>query len=197
MNQLIIFTPLLLIAACSPSTSTIKWDKYCLPKAYLTPASLSTAPSNDSNFDKNTGYGPSIFFEGKELHKHISSFKVTSPSHSTGHIYHHIQVNLSNNKIIKHVLNIENLRRSDMENIKFEDQSPYHWVAYDKAGSDYLYWGDCMLDGHGETDPSYRCTHQFNIGDTVGTYTIKDENILLHQKVDEFILNKLNTWQCK
>lgn len=196
MKKLLLIIPLLFVVSACHADTAIKWEKYCLPKVYLTPASLSKTANFDKNFDSNQGYGPSIFFNGAEIKNQIETFNATSPSPTSGNIYHHIQVNLSKTKITKYVLDTEQLKSSDMDNIKFEAQSPYNWTAYTNIANDYQYWGDCMLDGNSEMDPSYRCSHQLQIGNVFGTYSVEDENILLYQKIDDFIVNKLQSWEC-
>ena len=39
-------------------------------------------------------------------------------------------------------------------------------------------------------------TTPLQIGNVFGTYSVEDDNILLYQKIDDFIVNKLQSWEC-
>ncbi|CAM4087806.1 hypothetical protein [Pseudoalteromonas ostreae] len=186
---------ILFLAGCTEDK--FSWQGYCLPNVQLTPATLASGTSSlDKNFDSATDYGPTLFFSGETVAKEVSAFKAFTPDPLFGKYQHNIQVNLSHNEITLNPTNTNELRASELAGIYFEDLSEYNWNAYQKVGSNYEFWGSCMLDGSGEQNKGYSCLRQLKVNNTVLSFDLDYVNIHIHKQVDEFLVEKLNNWRC-
>ncbi|EGU60716.1 hypothetical protein VINI7043_20384 [Vibrio nigripulchritudo ATCC 27043] len=184
-----------LVACSSSSTEVIKWGEVCLPKSHLTPSSVSSANSSDRNFDSSDGYGPSLFFEGDEIAKHVPKFqhKVTLPTGSE--IFENLMVNLTKSDFEIPALGNKKLKQSkELKSLYFhEGTSQYDWLAFQKNADGYEYWGSCDSDSGSD----YTCLRSAKINDVYASYYVSNYNIRHYQQIEAFLGDWLNSQRCK
>ncbi|CCN73298.1 hypothetical protein [Vibrio nigripulchritudo] len=184
-----------LVAWSSSSAEVLKWGEVCLPKSHLTPSSVSSANSNDQNFDSSDGYGSSLFFEGDEVAKHVPNFqhKVTLPNGSE--IFENLMVNLTKSDFEIPALGNKKLKQSkELKSLYFhEGTSQYDWLAFQKNADGYEYWGSCDSDSGSD----YTCLRSAKINDVYASYYVSNYNIRHYQQIEAFLGDWLNSQTCK
>ena len=190
----ILFLSTLLISSCAENQ--LHWQGYCLPYDKLTPASLHSGSSENSNYDSAVNHGPSLFFSGDNVSKEIPTFKAFTADPLSGKYRHNIQVYLTQTYIEKLPSDINSLRQSDLKAIYFDDLSKYHWDAYKKVNETYEFWGSCMLDGSGESKEGYSCLRQLKVNDLYLSFDLDYINLKAHKDVDVLLSKQLTSWHC-
>ena len=192
MNKRLILFSSLLLASCGPSA--YEWQGHCFPRAYLTP----DIQSDDSNFDSASNYGPTIFFEGEYIAKHVDSFKGTTADPLFGRVYNHLQIISSTHAIEKQLSEEHSLTQSEeIPSLYFDKQSKYDWYAYTRGDNGYEYWGSCMLDGSGDSKQGYSCMRQLTQNGLSFTYDVDFINLAAYPQIDAFIKRQLTQWRCE
>ncbi|BDU39975.1 hypothetical protein [Vibrio nigripulchritudo] len=148
-----------------------------------------------ANFDSSDGYGPSLFFEGDEIAKHVPKFqhKVTLPTGSE--IFENLMVNLTKSDFEIPALGNKKLKQSkELKSLYFhEGTSQYDWLAFQKNADGYEYWGSCDSDSGSD----YTCLRSAKINDVYASYFVSNYNIRHYQQIEAFLGDWLNSQRCK
>ena len=180
---------------CSSSkASVLEWGGMCLPESHLSPGTVMNLNTSDKNFDSSDGYGPSLYFDGDEIAKHVPKFQhqVIRPNGSA--VFENLMINLTQRSLEVPKLGNKPLTKSkEVKSLYFyEGTSPYDWLAFKKKGGNYEFWGTCDSDAGND----YTCLRSVKINDIYANYYVSNYNIRQYEQIEDFIEDWLESNEC-
>jgi hypothetical protein len=175
---------------CNSSEAILKWQGKCFPHQFLSDASFITSNKGDTAFDKKLSNAPILFFPADYVVKHIKEFKPFDKNKYN----HYLPVNFEPVREIQQETNDDIFKKFPDVNDLFttKDREEFSFSLFTKVENKYIHWGNCV---HSTVD-SYDCFRTITFDHMNIRYGVHKDNISTYKKIDHFILEHLNKWQC-
>lgn len=164
----------------------------CIPQAYLVTHNVVT---DDKNFDQESDHSlATLMFSTEQIQQVISGYQIAISNSLGSELRQPLHVNLSSKGNKASELNLDDSRQLPMQANLYTSTpiSEFSWKVYEKNAEGYEYWGNCMDD----FDGGLGCFRQLQIDSLYLTYSVEAPNISLYPKIDLFLKQSIQAWQC-
>lgn len=164
----------------------------CIPQANLVTHNVVI---DDKNFDQESGHSlATLMFSPEQIQQVISDYQIAISNNLGSELRQPLHVNLSSKGNKASELNLADSRRLPMQ-VNLYTSTPvseFSWKVHEKNAEGYEYWGNCMDD----FDGGLGCFRQLQIDSLYLTYSVEAPNISLYPKIDLFLKQSIQAWQC-
>lgn len=185
----------LLMTGCNENNSETKWQDRCFPNEYLSDASFINSNKGDNAFDKELSKAPILFFSANYVVQHIKEFQPVDYQNDKSSLNNFISVNLLPHRKLERNVNASFFDTfSDAKDLYIPvEHEKYSFTLYTKSENAFLYWGSCEYSAVNK----YSCFRDIEFENMNISYLVNQDNISIHKKIDDFIIEHLNKWQCE
>ncbi len=198
MKQILIVIASLAIISCTHKSEklplTIDGKAVCIPLSYVINEGGSGFPSGDYD-PAGGGLDYSILFSAQDVAKNIPKYRSrinVDGSQQFQVVY--VMLDKENSANLTTQSNTL-IPLKESPNLFRKSEIAINSPIFEKVHSSYYPWGSCSsLYANKE---NFDCSHQVPVKGIEMTYQIHSKNLPLYKDVDNFILKKLKTWQCR
>ena len=185
----------LLMTGCNENNSETKWQGRCFPNKYLSEASFINSNKGDNALDKELSKAPILFFPANYVVQHIKKFQPVDYQNDESPLNNFISVNLLPHRKLERNVNASFFNTfSDAKDLYIPvEHEKYSFTLYTKSENTFLYWGSCEYSAV----DNYSCFRDIEFENMNISYLVNQDNISIHKKIDDFIIEHLNNFQCE
>lgn len=188
---------LLSLHACSAEEYVLKTvdGEFCIPKRLVVEINTRDIP-NEQYDSQGGGYEISLLFKSEELVSAIDGYQEIAlkpgiPGHQSTYI---MLSEAADSQTINDIPSSAEPLESVPQLIRLE-QDDIAWQVAEKSQGEYLHWGNCSSSF--DTENTFDCIRDFEIGNLRMSYQIHKRNLGLYPAIDAFLAGQADKWRCQ